>query len=90
MLSLEEPKRHRFKRITSMFRAWLLACSNLSFCLFDCELRAQTFDQLAGVLLGGFTTEGIEFKQVGGIKHEANCASRTRAKKVGLSPMDMG
>jgi len=45
---------------------------------------------LAGVLLGGFTAEGVEFKQVGDIAHEANCASRPRAKKSGLSPMDKG
>ena len=58
--------------------------------MFDLDLRAQTFDQLAGVLLGWFTTEGVKFKQAGGFEHEASCASRTRAKKLGLSPMDRG
>ena len=82
-LSLDEPKRHCFKRAISKFSAWFFACSNLS-------CAAQALDELACVLRGFILAQGVELKIIAVFEHEGNCASRTRARKSGLSPVDKG
>lgn len=50
-LSLEEPKRHRFKRITSMFMGLVISLLEPEFGFAAGELCTQTLDPFAGVLL---------------------------------------